>query len=108
MKRYVNSILIAAVILLSALPLWLVQTPSADANGKTAELFTGADDKAKDMIGTLQPDYKPWFSPILEPRKVVVTDDDPHQGPRRRHDARPRRDRLLGSAAPPRLSAHHA
>ena len=67
MKRHLNLLLIAAVILLSALPLWLVQTPAADANGKTAELFTGADDKAKDMISTLQPNYKPWFSPILEP-----------------------------------------
>lgn len=67
MKRHVNLLLILAVVLLSALPLWLVPKPAADANGQTTELFTGADDKAKNMIGTINPDYQPWFSPILEP-----------------------------------------
>ena len=67
MKRRTNLLLIAAVVLLSALPLWLVQKPAADADGQTAEIFTGADDKAKNMIGTINPDYQPWFSPIIEP-----------------------------------------
>lgn len=67
MKRHVNLMLILAVILLSALPLWLVQKPAAEADGQVVELFKGADDKAKDMIGTINPDYKPWFSPIIEP-----------------------------------------
>lgn len=67
MKRRVNLLLILAVVLLSALPLWLVPKPAADANGQTAEIFTGSDDKAKSMISAINPDYKPWFSPILEP-----------------------------------------
>ena len=67
MKNHRNLLLIAAVILLSALPLWLVQKPEPDAEGKSAEIFTGSDDKAKDMIGTIAPNYKPWFSPVMEP-----------------------------------------
>ena len=67
MKRGRNLLLILAVILLSALPLWLVQKPAPDAEGKSAEIFTGADDKAKDMIGNIAPDYKPWFEPLIEP-----------------------------------------
>ena len=67
MKRGRNLLLILAVILLSALPLWLVQKPAPDAEGKSAEIFTGSDDKAKDMIGNIAPDYKPWFSPLIEP-----------------------------------------
>lgn len=67
MKRHVNLLLIAAVVLLAALPLWIVQKPVAGPDGQTEEIFKGADDKAKDMIGTLNPDYKPWFSPIVEP-----------------------------------------
>ena len=67
MKRHINLLLALAVVLLSALPLWLVQKPAAEAEGRSAEIFTGADDKAKDMIGSINPDYKPWFSPILEP-----------------------------------------
>ncbi len=72
MKRYVNSILIAAVILLSALPLWLVQKPAADAEGKPVEVFAGADDKAKDAIGDIRPDYQPWFSPLFEPASAEI------------------------------------
>ena len=67
MKRHINLLLVLAVVLLSALPLWLVQKPAAETEGRPAEIFTGADDKAKDMIGSINPDYKPWFSPILEP-----------------------------------------
>lgn len=66
-KRPVNLLLILGVILLSALPLWLVQKPEATPDGQAAEIFTGADDKARNMIGSINPDYKPWFSPILEP-----------------------------------------
>lgn len=66
-KRPVNLLLILGVVLLSALPLWLVQKPEATPDGQAAEIFTGADDRAKNMIGTINPDYKPWFSPILEP-----------------------------------------
>lgn len=67
MKNRRNLWLILAVIAISALPLWLVQKPAPDADGKTAEIFTGADDKAKDLIGSINPDYTPWFSSLIEP-----------------------------------------
>ena len=66
MKRHLNLLLIGAVVLISALPLWLVQRP-ADDDGKPAEIFAGADDSAKDMITEIDPDYKPWFESLIEP-----------------------------------------
>ena len=67
MKRHQNLLLLIAVVLLSALPLWLVKTPAPDADGKVAELFTGADDKARNLVSEIAPDYRPWFKPLLEP-----------------------------------------
>ena len=67
MKRHQNLLLLIAVVLLAALPLWLVQTPPPDANGKPVEIFAGADNKARDLIGVIAPQYKPWFAPVLEP-----------------------------------------
>lgn len=67
MKRHQNLILLIAVVLLAVFPLWLVQKPAPDADGKQAEIFAGADNKAKDMIGEIAPDYAPWFKPLLEP-----------------------------------------
>ncbi len=29
--------------------------------------FTGADDKLVEVVGTLAPDYEPWFEPLLAP-----------------------------------------
>jgi cobalt/nickel transport protein len=72
MKRHQNLLLILAVILLSALPLWLIQRPAAEADGKPAEIFTGSDDKAKDLVGNINPDYKPWFAPLMEPASGEV------------------------------------
>ena len=60
MKRY-NWILIAAVVLLGALPLWWVERPA------DAEIFGGADDQAKDAIMEIAPAYEPWFEPLIEP-----------------------------------------
>jgi cobalt/nickel transport protein len=67
MKRHQNLLLVMAVILLAVLPLWLVNPPAPDADGKVAELFAGADDKAKDLVGEIAPDYQPWFKPMIEP-----------------------------------------
>ena len=67
MKRYQNFLLIAAIILLGALPLWIVERPAPDANGEAAALFGGADDQARDMISQINPDYQPWFKPFIEP-----------------------------------------
>jgi cobalt/nickel transport protein len=67
MKRYQNLLLLLAVALLAALPLWLLPKPAPDANGKPVEIFAGADNKAKDLIGEIAPHYRPWFEPIIEP-----------------------------------------
>ena len=67
MKRHQNLILLIAVVLLAIFPLWLVQKPAPDADGKQVEIFAGADDKAKDLIGDIAPDYKQWFEPLIEP-----------------------------------------
>ena len=67
MKRSHNFLLIIAVIVLAVVPLYLVQKPAPDANGVQAEIFAGADDKARDMVGEIAPDYKPWFEPLIEP-----------------------------------------
>ena len=67
MKRHQNLILLIAVVLLAVFPLWLVQKPVAGADGKAVEIFAGADDKAKDLIGEIAPDYQRWFEPLIEP-----------------------------------------
>ena len=67
MKRHQNLLLLIAVVLLAALPLWLVKTPAPDVDGRPVAVFAGADDQAKDLIGTIAPDYRQWFEPLLEP-----------------------------------------
>lgn len=67
MKRHQNLLMLIAVILLAALPLWLVQKPAPGLDGKPTEIFSGADNKAKELIGKIDPAYKPWFAPLLEP-----------------------------------------
>ncbi|SEL82524.1 cobalt/nickel transport protein [Roseateles sp. YR242] len=59
-------LLLAAVVLLTALPLVWVGSPPAEASGES-ELFQGADARAQQAITQIAPDYKPWFSPVLEP-----------------------------------------
>lgn len=66
MKRYQNLLLIIAVILLGALPLWIVKAPVGE-NGEPAQIFAGADDKAKNLITEIRPDYRPWAKPLMEP-----------------------------------------
>lgn len=73
MKRHQNLLLLIAVVLLAALPLWLVQKPAADAAGKPADIFAGADNKARDLIGVIAPDYQPWFEPLLEPASGEIS-----------------------------------
>lgn len=43
------------------------ETHSGTGRKKEVEIFKGADDQAKDVIGTLAPGYKPWFKPLMEP-----------------------------------------
>ncbi len=56
-----NLILIVLVVLLAALPLWLL--PNAE--------FGGADGQAEEVILELQPTMS-WFEPILEPASGEV------------------------------------
>ena len=67
MKRYQNVFLLLAVVLLAVLPLWLHSTPATDDSGRPVELFGGADNQAKELIGRIAPNYQPWFEPVLEP-----------------------------------------
>ena len=67
MKRYQNLLMMIAVVVLVAIPLWMVQKPAPGPDGKEVEIFRGADDQAKDVIGKLAPGYRPWFKPLMEP-----------------------------------------
>lgn len=66
-----NGLLIAAIILLTALPLWLVPQAAREPEGGPAA-FGGADERAQQAIGQIAPDYQPWFSPLLEPASSEI------------------------------------
>lgn len=51
-----------AIVLLTVLPLWL-------AGGAA---FGGADDLARDAIGTIAPGYAPWFAPVFAPASPEI------------------------------------
>lgn len=67
MKRHQNLFLLAAVALLTALPLALAGAPQPGASTSSDHAFVGTDDRAKSLIGEIAPHYRPWFAPILEP-----------------------------------------
>jgi cobalt/nickel transport protein len=73
MQRYQNLLLIIAVVALVALPLWIVQKPAPGPEGEEVEIFRGADDQAKEVIGDLAPGYQPWFNPVLEPPSSEIS-----------------------------------
>lgn len=50
-----NLWMILAVVILSVTPLIFIRGD-----------YEGADGKAEDMIGEIQPNYQPWFEPVLE------------------------------------------
>lgn len=69
--------ILAAVVLITALPLWLVPhfgigTDNA-LDGQPAEIFRGSDDKAQKAIGDVAPYYKPWFAPLMEPASSEIS-----------------------------------
>ena len=72
MKRYQNMLMMIAVVVLVAFPLWMVQKPAPGPDGKTVEIFRGADDHAKDVIGEIAPGYQPWFKPLMEPPSAEI------------------------------------
>lgn len=56
-----NAILIILAVMLAVIPL-------AMSDGD----FSGADDKAKDMISEVNPNYEPWFKSLWEPPSSEV------------------------------------
>ncbi|CAM5746862.1 putative Cobalt transport protein CbiN [Streptomyces afghaniensis 772] len=57
----INLLLLLAVAALAVLPLAL------GLGDHKKEPFTGADGEAETAITEIEPDYKPWFSPLYEP-----------------------------------------
>ena len=72
MSRRQTWLVLVAVVLITALPLWLVPKPANGPDGRPGEVFGGADGKAQRVIGEIAPDYKPWFAPILEPASSEI------------------------------------
>ena len=66
-KKWQNFLLIAAVVALTVFPLVNIDAPAPGPDGEQAEIFVGTDGQAKEIIQELAPDYRPWFSSILEP-----------------------------------------
>jgi len=67
MKRYQNLLMMLAVVVLVAFPLWLVRKPAPGPDDKEVQIFQGADDQARDVIGQIAPGYKPWFKSLIKP-----------------------------------------
>jgi len=59
--------ILAAVVLLTVLPLWLVNAPPGGEG-----MFGGSDDAARAAIGTVAPGYRPWFAPVIEPASAEI------------------------------------
>lgn len=67
MKRYQNLLMLIAVAILVALPLWMIKKTATGSDGRPVPVFDGADDKARDLVGNIAPGYKPWAKPVMEP-----------------------------------------
>ena len=57
-----NGLLLAAVILLTLIPLMTVTAPS----------IPGADAQAQEVVQTLAPGYQPWFESLFTPPSVEI------------------------------------
>ena len=73
MKRHQNLLLLLAVAALVALPLWMVNKPAPGPDGRETAHFGGTDDKARDLVGSIAPGYKPWAKPLMEPPSGEVS-----------------------------------
>ncbi len=58
----INLLMILIVILLAVIPLFVA---------KDGE-FGGSDGKAEEAITEINGDYKPWFSPLMEPKSGEI------------------------------------
>lgn len=57
-----NLVLILIVIILAIIPLYIA---------KEAE-FGGADGEAESAVIEINPDYEPWFAPLMEPKSGEI------------------------------------
>lgn len=67
MKRLQNLILLTLVAILVVIPLVMIKKPEPGPDGKEVTIFAGADDQARDAIGTINPAYQPWMESLMEP-----------------------------------------
>jgi cobalt/nickel transport protein len=67
MRRSTTLILILLVIALVVVPLLIVTKPEPGPDGQGAEIFAGADAQAEQVITKIDPSYRPWAKPLLEP-----------------------------------------
>lgn len=65
-------LIVGAVVLLTALPLWLVPKPASGPDGQVGEAFGGTDNQAQAAIGQIAPHFQRWFEPLLEPASDQV------------------------------------
>ena len=72
MTARLNLILLALVLLLGAGPLLLIHRPATPAGGQARAIFTGADDQARNVIGTVAPGYRPWAHSLMVPPSSEV------------------------------------
>lgn len=67
-----NGLLLAAVVLLTLLPLLIVKAPTTPPGGEPTAIFTGSDAQAQGVIQTLAPDYQPWSTSLFKPPSVEI------------------------------------
>ena len=65
----VDLALLAAVMIIFAVPLALRLNTAGQPEG---ESYAGTDSTAVSAIETINPDYRPWFSPVFEPSSGEV------------------------------------
>ena len=71
-KKLQNFLLIAAVVALTVFPLVSIDAPAPGPDGEQVEIFTGADGQAEELIQQIAPEYRPWFSSIMQPPSVEI------------------------------------
>lgn len=67
-----NWLIVIAIVLLTALPLWLAPRPASGPDGRSEEAFSGTDGKAQAAIGEIAPAYQRWLEPLLEPASSQI------------------------------------
>lgn len=67
-----NGLLLAAVVLLTLLPLLIVKPPAAVPGAEPTAIFTGTDAQAQGVIQTLAPEYQPWSTSRFKPPSVEI------------------------------------